>query len=194
MDNEKIGRLIFSLRTEKHLTQRELAERLAVGDKAVSKWERGQGCPDVSLLPALAGELGIGVEQLLSGSPPASAGQGGNLKELRFYVCPVCGEIAAGTGSCEIICCGVPTAPLKAKAPDGDHAVSVETSEDEWLVTSRHPMEKAHHIAFVALITGERTEIVRSYAEWELHARFFKRGHGRLFWFCTRHGLFTERV
>ena len=54
MDSEGIGGVIFRLRRERGLTQRELAERLHVTDKAVSKWERGQGCPDVSLLTALS--------------------------------------------------------------------------------------------------------------------------------------------
>ena len=54
MDYEKIGGLIRSLRTQQALTQLQLAGRIGVSDKAVSKWERGQGCPDVSLLPRLA--------------------------------------------------------------------------------------------------------------------------------------------
>lgn len=55
MDQTKIGLLIRSLRRERGLTQLELAQRLGVTDRAVSKWERCQGCPDVSLLPGLAG-------------------------------------------------------------------------------------------------------------------------------------------
>ena len=47
MDNEKTGRLIRDLRTEKGLTQAQLAQLIHVSDKAVSKWERGLGCPDV---------------------------------------------------------------------------------------------------------------------------------------------------
>lgn len=50
MDNKKTGELILKLRTEKSLTQKQLAELLSVSDKAVSKWERGQGLPDISLL------------------------------------------------------------------------------------------------------------------------------------------------
>ena len=53
MDTNLIGTLIRRLRTEHKLTQRQLALQLNVSDKAVSKWERGLGCPDVSLLPAL---------------------------------------------------------------------------------------------------------------------------------------------
>lgn len=67
MDNEKVGQFIAALRKEQHLTQRELAEKLHVTDKAVSKWERGLSYPDVALLPALAEILGVTVGELLNG-------------------------------------------------------------------------------------------------------------------------------
>ena len=54
MDNGKLGAVLRALRRELGLTQRQAAERLGVTDKAVSKWERGLGCPDVSLLPQLS--------------------------------------------------------------------------------------------------------------------------------------------
>ena len=59
MDYEKIGALIRRLRTQQGLTQRQLAVQLDISDEAVSKWERGQGCPDVSLLPRLAQTLAM---------------------------------------------------------------------------------------------------------------------------------------
>ena len=59
MDPIKTGELIRALRMELGMTQQQLAQRLHVGDKAVSKWERGAGCPDVSLLPSLAEALGV---------------------------------------------------------------------------------------------------------------------------------------
>ena len=80
MDYEKIGALIRNLRTQQGLTQRELAQRLAVSDKAVSKWERGQGCPDVSLLPSLAQILGVEVEGLLAGELLENEQTGGTMK------------------------------------------------------------------------------------------------------------------
>ena len=67
IDNEKFGQFLLQLRREKALTQRELAERLYVSDKAVSKWERGLSLPDIALLQPLAGELGVTVTELLSG-------------------------------------------------------------------------------------------------------------------------------
>lgn len=67
MDNQKIGRFIADMRKEKGITQKDLAERLNVTDKAVSKWERGLSYPDITILPSLAEELGVGVGELLSG-------------------------------------------------------------------------------------------------------------------------------
>ncbi len=68
MDNQKIGKLIMELRKSKNLTQKELADILKVTDKAVSKWERGVGYPEITLLPELADALGISVGELLNGS------------------------------------------------------------------------------------------------------------------------------
>ncbi|MCL2051561.1 MAG: helix-turn-helix domain-containing protein [Lachnospiraceae bacterium] len=67
MDNKQTGALISRLRKAKNMTQKELAEKLAVTDKAVSKWERGLGYPDISILPLLASILGVTVEEILSG-------------------------------------------------------------------------------------------------------------------------------
>ena len=66
------------------MTQRELARRLLVTDKAVSKWERGQGCPDVSLLAELAGVLGVDLETLLSGELTSEDVSGGNMKKAKY--------------------------------------------------------------------------------------------------------------
>ncbi len=67
MNNDKFGELISGLRREKSLTQRELADRLHVTDKAVSKWERGKGYPEITLLQSLADVLGVTASELLSG-------------------------------------------------------------------------------------------------------------------------------
>ena len=67
MDTEKIGSLIAKLRKEKGLTQKELANQLHITDRAVSKWERGLGCPDISLLDDLAKILGVSISSLLNG-------------------------------------------------------------------------------------------------------------------------------
>ena len=67
MDQQKIGLFIASLRKEKNLTQAQLGERLGATNKTVSRWERGNYMPDVSLMRALCDELGISVNELLNG-------------------------------------------------------------------------------------------------------------------------------
>ena len=93
MDTTKIGELICTLRKEKGLTQVQLAERLNVSDKAVSKWERGLGCPDVSLLARLSQVFAVDLEKLLAGELDPNSQAAGNLKNLHFYVCPTCGNL-----------------------------------------------------------------------------------------------------
>ena len=73
MDAQKTGKLINYLRSKKSLTQKQLAEKINVSDKAVSKWERGDGCPDVALLPALAEVLETDVDSLLKGELSSQA-------------------------------------------------------------------------------------------------------------------------
>lgn len=67
MEQEKIGKFILQLRKEKGMTQKQLAEKLGVTDRAISKWENGRGMPELSLMKALCDELGISVNELLSG-------------------------------------------------------------------------------------------------------------------------------
>ena len=67
IDNEKFGAFVSELRREKGMTQKDLAQRLFVSDKAVSKWERGLSLPDISLLQPMADILGVSVTELLGG-------------------------------------------------------------------------------------------------------------------------------
>ena len=83
MNAQKTGLLIYEMRTRKGLTQKELAEKCNVTDKAVSKWERGEGCPDVTVLPKLAEIFGIEVENLMSGEIPLSQEVSG--KTIKIY-------------------------------------------------------------------------------------------------------------
>ena len=67
MDENKIGQFIAELRKEKKLTQKDLAAQLHITDKAVSKWERGLSCPDITLLTSVADILGVTTGELLNG-------------------------------------------------------------------------------------------------------------------------------
>lgn len=67
MDNERFGAFVAQIRKEQGLTQKELADRLNVTDKAVSKWETGKGFPDLKLLEPLAQVLGVSLVELMQG-------------------------------------------------------------------------------------------------------------------------------
>ena len=194
MNHYVTGAAIKALREKKRLTQQQLAEKLSVSDKAVSKWETGKGFPDISLLEPLASVLQISLPELLSGEQIINANRSANLLKSNLYVCPVCGNIFHSTGSAMISCCGVTLPPLEAEQADAAHQIQCEKIEDEIFVSARHPMTKGHYLSFVAYCTGERFEIVKLYPESSVAVRFFSRGHGVLYWYCNHHGLFQKRI
>lgn len=191
MDNTATGQLILGLRRERGLTQRQLAEDLHVSVQAVSKWERGLGCPDVGLLPRLAELFGVSVERLLAGGLDPRTTDGGNMRRLQFYVCPTCGNILTAVGGGELHCCGRRLDPLAARPADEEHAVTVQEVEEDWYVTFRHPMEKDHFFRFAAYVATERVLLVRLYPEQGGEFRIPQlRGGGKLYLCCSRDGLF----
>lgn len=86
MSTQSLGSIIASLRKEKGMTQRDLAQKMGATDKAVSKWERNLSFPDIASLPLLAEQLGISVEDLLEAKVSAREknplGKAGELAEL----------------------------------------------------------------------------------------------------------------
>ena len=77
MEQKTMGEIISALRKEKGMTQRDLAEKLNVSDKAVSKWERNVACPDIQNIPKLAEILGISVDELVNAQPKEQTGHKG---------------------------------------------------------------------------------------------------------------------
>ena len=194
MNHYVTGAAIKALREKKRLTQQQLAEKLSVSDKAVSKWETGKGFPDISLLEPLASVLQVSLPELLSGEQIINANRSANLLKSNLYVCPVCGNIFHSTGSAMISCCGVTLPPLEGEQADAAHQIQCEKIEDEIFVSARHPMTKGHYLSFVAYCTGGRFEIVKLDPESSVAVRFFSRGHGVLYWYCNHHGLFQKRI
>lgn len=194
MDHEKIGQLIFRLRRERNLTQRQLAQRMHISDKTVSKWERGLGCPDVSLLAELAAVFEINLEQLLAGELDTRDVLGGNMKKTVFYICPTCGNVAAAMADAAVSCCGRRLEPACPQMAPQEDRLTVESVENDLFITSAHPMTKDHCLTFVALLTGDTLMLRKQYPEWGLQVRIPALGHGRLLWHCSRHGLFYQPV
>ena len=162
---QSTAQLIRLRRRELGLTQAALAERIHVSAKAVSKWERAAGLPDASIVPALSTALGVSADSLLIGQVNTNPPDGGNMKRIQFYQCPDCGNILTATGKAEFSCCGRRLSPMAITPADDAHRMTIADMEDEKLVTWFHPMEKSHHLTFLAAVGYDCVHIVRLYAE-----------------------------
>lgn len=189
MDCAKVGRLIFTLRKEKGITQRQLAEKMSISDKTISKWERGMGCPDVSLLPELSDTLGVNIEKILLGELSPNSIDGGNMKKIKFFVCPECGNILTATGSAESSCCGRKLEALTAAQADEGHMPFIQEVEDDFYITFNHEMTKQHYLSFASYVTYNSMIFIRLYPEQSAEVRFQRHYGGDLYYYCTEHGL-----
>ncbi|MCI7809110.1 helix-turn-helix domain-containing protein [bacterium] len=194
MNTYVTGSTIKMLREARGMTQAQLAERIGVSDKAVSKWETAKGLPDISLLQPLAAALGVSVIELMNGEPIVNRNVSCNLVRSRLYVCPICGNVLHSTGDAVISCCGVTLPALDAEEPDEAHTLTVERVEDEQFLTVHHPMTKDHYISFLAYASADRFQLVKLYPEGEAQTRMQLRGRGTVYFFCNRHGLFRQKV
>ena len=194
MNTYVTGATVKQLREERNMTQAELAERIGVSSKTVSKWETGKGLPDITLLQPLAQALGISVIELMNGKHITNKNISANMLRSKFYGCPLCGNVLHGTGNAVVSCCGITLPALEAEEADDDHAVTVENVEDEHFVTVHHPMTKAHFISFVAHVNSDRLQMVKLYPEGNAETRLQLRGRGYLYYYCNRHGLFKKKL
>ena len=191
MNQYVTGTVIKELREKNNMTQLQLAEKLGVSDKSISKWECFRGYPDISLLESIAKVFKISVTELISGNAIQNANVSANMLRSKFYVCPVCGNVIHSMGEAAIHCHGIQLMPLEAEAPDDHHMISIERIEDEYYVRIDHSMTKDHYISFVAAASSGDMQLVKLYPEGNAEARFKIRGVKRIFFYCNRDGLFS---
>ena len=194
MDRYVTGAVIRKLRDSKKMTQEELAGKLYVSSKAVSKWETGQGFPDISLLEPLAKALDISVIELLSGEDIQNRNRSSNMLRGKFYVCPVCGNVIRASGEALVSCCGITLPPLEPEETDAEHLICKEIVEDEYYVTVDHPMTKDHYISFLAAASDQSVQFVKLYPEGSAETRFRINRVKYIYAYCNRHGLFRLKV
>ena len=196
MDNYVTGAVIKRLRENKKMTQEELAQKIFVTSKAVSKWETGKGFPDIGLLESLGKALDVSVIELLSGEDITNLNKSCNMTKGKFYVCPVCGNVIHTTGEAVISCCGITLPPLEAEPAnsDSEHSLKIEIIEDEYYVTMNHLMTKEHYISFISAISDQGVQLVKLYPESNAEARFKISRVRKLYAYCNRHGLFDYSV
>ena len=184
------GSLIKKLRETNKMTQSDLANALGVSDKAVSKWETGKGYPDITLVEPLAQALHISVIELLSGEDVCNTNLSLNMRKIRFFVCPICGNVVTAIGETVVSCCGVTLSPLDVEEMDESHSVSIELSEDEYYMTVNHEMSKEHYISFIAAVKDNSIELTKLYPESLAEARFKMSRTKQIFYYCNKHGLY----
>lgn len=190
MNQYVTGAVIKELREKKHLTQAELAERLCVSDKTISKWETAKGYPDISLLEAIAKNLEVSITELISGNTVDNVNVSANMLRTKFYVCPVCGNIIYSIGEAVIQCHGILLSPCQEDKSNEEHMIFLEKVEDEYYIRIDHDMTKEHYISFIAALSTERIQMVKLYPEGNAEARVKINGVKKILFYCNREGLF----
>ena len=190
MNQYVTGAMIRRLREGRGITQLQLAERMNVSDKAVSRWETGRGYPDITLIEPLANALGVSVIELFSGEDVVNTNRAFQMLRTKFYVCPICQNAIQSAGEAVVSCCGITLPALEAEPADEGHPIRVERVEDELYVSIDHEMSKTHHISFIAAVRDDGFELRKLYPEENADACLRIGRTKYLYFYCNRHGLF----
>ena len=188
------GLTIKRLREKNKLTQNELAEKLSVTDKSISKWETGRGYPDITLIEDIAKVFNVSITELFSGDIIENKNISANVEIIKFYVCPICGNIITSIGETMVSCHGINLKPLEAEASDENHQIDVSRVEDEYYVNINHLMTKNHYISFIAAVSKDRLQLVKLYPESSAETRFKISGVNKIYYYCNKDGLYSHPI
>ena len=194
IDNYVTGNTIKQLREQKHMTQNELAALIDVSPKTISKWETAKGFPDISLLEPLASALSVSVIELMSGNAVDNKNISANMLRVKFYICPICGNIITAVGESIISCCGINLLPSETEETDDAPRIIIDNVADEHLLTVNHEKTKKHYISFLAHVTSDKIQLIKLYPEGNAECRFNLRGKGYLYLYCNHHGLMKQKI
>lgn len=168
MNAEKTGSLIRSLRIKKGLTQKELAHMICVTDKAVCKWEKGRGCPNITLISQLSKVLEVDIQSILQGYLDRNKKIGENMNHLKFYKCPTCGNLVTSIKSVELSCCGNKLSPVSAQTrSEPEYQPVIQEFDGQYSIKFNHPMTKSDYISQVIVVRYDQIMTVNLYAESE---------------------------
>ena len=185
------GNVIKELREKCQLTQVELAEKIGVSDKTISKWETAKGYPDISLLEPIAKALGVSMTELVTGNAVSNVNISANMLRSKFYVCPICGNIIHSMGEAVMQCHGILLSPCQPEETDENHMIFIERVEDEYYIRIEHDMTKQHYISFIAAVSSDKIQMVKLYPEGNAEARVKINGVKKILFYCNRDGLFS---
>ena len=185
------GNVIKELREKCQLTQVELAEKIGVSDKTVSKWETAKGYPDISLLEPIAKALGVSMTELVTGNAVSNVNISANILRSKVYVCPICGNIIHSMGEAVMQCHGILLSPCQPEETDENHMIFIERVEDEYYIRIEHDMTKQHYISFIAALSSDKIQMIKLYPEGNAEARVKINGVKKILFYCNRDGLFS---
>ena len=188
------GNVIKELREKCQLTQVELAEKIGVSDKTISKWETAKGYPDISLLEPIAGALGVSMTELVTGNAVSNVNISANMLRSKFYVCPICGNIIHSMGEAVMQCHGILLSPCQPEETDENHMIFIERVEDEYYIRIEHEMTKQHYISFIAAVSSDKIQMIKLYPEGNAEARVKINGVKKILFYCNRDGLFSRTI
>lgn len=146
------------------------------------------------MIEPLAKALDISIIELLNGENIINHNISGNMKKINFYVCPICQNVCTSVGESIHVCCGITLPKIEVEDNDETHLINVSIVENEYYVTINHEMNKGHYISFIAYVTSDRLEIIKLYPEQNACGYFSRRGHGYIYGYCSKHGLFRVIV
>lgn len=192
MDCIKVGKFIRNLRKEKRMTQKQLADIMNISDKTISKWECGNGCPDISLLNELADILNVNIEKILIGDIKEKKEIGGNMNKIKFYVCPICDNVITSIKKTEISCCGRKLKELIPQKKDEKHFLNIDIIGDELYIKFNHQMNKEHYLSFIANVDFNKILVTKLYPEQGNEVILPQISRGKIYFYCNKHGLFEN--
>ena len=194
MNQYVTGAVIKQLREENNMTQFQLANKLGVSDKAISKWETGKGYPDITLLEPIADIFSISVTELISGNAIYNSNVSANMLKSKFYICPICGNIIHSMGEAVINCHGVLMTLAEPEETDENHIIEIERIEDEYYIRINHDMTKKHYISFIAALSSDKIQMIKLYPEGNAEASFKISGVKKILFYCNKDGMFYSTI
>lgn len=188
------GSLIKQLREKKKMTQAELAKKLNISDKTVSKWETAKGYPDITMLEAISNALEVSIASLVSGTATENKNISANMQKTKFYICPICSNIIHSVGDATISCHGITLFPLESDLPDKQHQINIEIIDDEYYVTINHEMSKNHYISFICAVSDNSVQLTKLYPESNAEARYKISRVKAIYYYCNNDGLYKYNI
>lgn len=193
MNCSKVGELILQLRKEKGFTQKQLAYKLNIRNKTISKLECRNGAPDASIWKELSVALVVDILKLLQSKLNPNQQDVGKIDRICFYICPTCKNILTSTGKASISCCGRILQPLIPALYNAKHEFSVQEMDSDYYVSIKHEMSKLYYILFAAYACNDHIWFQRLYPEQNPAFRMPIMGKGgNLYLYCIKHGLFKS--